>query len=123
MPSVEYLTEHVATLEAEVAHLKYQLRQLISLADLEREPFTHYVLEYDLTEYQVRAIYDLMDEMRAAIKSDNPPSHHNFETRVYEIVPLQNGNYHFAEGIVSSLNRERRYEDVYQYMKKDGMNI
>ena len=123
MSSVEYLTQRVESLEAEVAHLKYQIRQLISLADSERAPFTHYVLEYNLTQNEVSDIYDLMDETHAAIESGNPPSHHKFESQVYKIVPSQEGNYHFAEGIVSTLNQEQRYKDVYRFMQKNGMNI
>ena len=50
-------------------------------------------------------------------------SHHKFEESIYEVVPSRRGDYHFAEDIVSTLNYEGRWVEVYKHMKKDGMNI
>lgn len=86
-------------------------------------PFTHLVLEYNLSEKQIEEIYDLIDEVFESLKVLKPMSHNAFELRVYESDPSQNGNYHFAEQIVNTLNLEERYEDVYKHMKKNGMNL
>ena len=123
MPNNEYLSERVEELMAEVTQLKYRVRLLAGLVDLEREPFTVLNLSHELTERQASSILDLMDETRQAIEKGEDINHHKFEQKVYDIVPTENGNYHFAENIVSALNEESRYDDVYEYMKKDGMNI
>ena len=47
----------------------------------------------------------------------------DFEASIYEIVPERWGDYHLAQDIVASLNKEERYTDVYKALKERGMNI
>lgn len=47
----------------------------------------------------------------------------DFEASIYEIVPERWGDYHLAQDIVASLNKEERYTDVYEALKERGMNI
>jgi ABC-type phosphate/phosphonate transport system substrate-binding protein len=110
-------------LEKRIEHLEYRVRLLAQTADFEKYPFIYTVLESDLTESQVRAIFDLMDKVSKTIRDGKPISHHKFEESIYEIVPSRRGDYHFAEDIVSTLNDEGRWVEVYRHMKKDGMNI
>lgn len=123
MESMEYLSERVSELENEVKHLKYLIRGLLELTDFSKSPFTYHSIEHNLTESQVDAIYDLLDQTQVAIKNGEALSHHKFESQIYEIVPARKGDYHFAESIVSTLNKEERYEEVYKYLQKNGMNI
>jgi len=110
-------------LERRIQHLEYRVKLLAEIADFEKHPFIFTVLESDLGESQVRAIFDLMDKVSKTIKDGKPMSHHKFEESIYEIVPSRRGDYHFAEDIVSTLNDEGRWVEVYKHMKKDGMNI
>jgi hypothetical protein len=110
-------------LNRHIKHLEYRVRLLAEIADFERHPFIYTVLESDLTESQVRAIFDLMDKVSQTIRDGRPISHHKFEESIYEIVPSHRGDYHFAENIVSTLNDEGRWVEVYKHLKKDGMNI
>jgi len=110
-------------LEKRIEHLEYRVSLLAEIADFERRPFIYAALEADLTKSQVKAIYDLMDEVFQTIRAGKPMNHHEFEKRIYEIVPSRFGDYHFAEDIVSTLNAEGRWIEVYKHMKKDGMNI
>jgi hypothetical protein len=109
--------------DARISHLEYRIKQLMSLVDPEREPFTYHAMEADLTQEQVNKILDLMDETRERIKSGSAPSHHEFEGSIYDIVPSHDGDYHFAEGIVRTLDKTGRYEDVFKHYKEHGMNL
>ena len=110
-------------LNRRIKHLEYRVRLLAEIADFERHPFIYTILESDLTESQVKAIFDLMDKVSQTIRNGRPITHHKFEESIYEIVPSRHGDYHFAEEIVSTLNGEGRWVEVYRHMKKDGMNI
>lgn len=110
-------------LEKRIEHLEYQVSLLAEIADVETYPFIYAALEANLTKSQVKAIYDLMDEEHQAIKTGKPINHHEFEKRIYEIVPSRRGDYHFAENIVSTLNDKGRWVEIYNHLKKDGMNI
>ena len=109
-------------LKERVKHLEERVKMLAGIADSETRPFTFLALESDLTEAQVKKILDLMDRVRESLKS-KPMHHAQFEQAVYEIVPSHKGDYHFAESIVTTLNDEHNYEDVYKHMKKSGMNL
>jgi len=110
-------------LEERVKFLEERVELLIEIADPEKDPFVHLVLEAGLTKDQMDKILDLMDKMREEINASKPVSHHQFESKIYEIVPSKYGDYHFAEAIISTLRETGRYEHVYEYMKKNGMNI
>ena len=110
-------------LAKDIEQLKFRISQLMELVDPERNAFVFHCMGANLSEHQVKAIYDLMDETRKGIKESKPIHHAEFERRVYEIVPSKNGDYHFAEGIVSTLYDKRRYEEVFKHMQKSGMNI
>jgi len=113
----------VNELKKRIEFLEERVRMLRSIADPERHPFTYLALEADLRRSQVDDIFRLMDEVRLSLKMGTPISHHIFESRIYEIVPSRNGDYHFAESVVRTLNDSNQYTDVFEHMKKDGMNL
>lgn len=111
------------TTDERLAHLEFQMGLLIHAVDMEDRPFDGLILESNLTEVQRRQILDLMNEADKSIESGKPMGHHEFERRVYAIDPKHDGDYSFAENIVSCLNREQRYQRVFKHMRQDGMNI
>ena len=117
------MEDRLKDLQKRIEHLEYRMKLLSEIADFEKHPFIYTVLESDLTEFQVKAIFDLMDEVSKTIRSGKPMSHHKFEESIYKIVQSHHRDYHFAEDIVSTLNDEGRWVEVYRHMKKDGMNI
>jgi tetrahydromethanopterin S-methyltransferase subunit B len=116
MPEIDELKKRVDELEDKV-------HRLLQISDPERHPFTYLTVEMDLTKEQVAKLFDLMDEASKSLLSGKPMHHVEFEKRVYEMVPKYNGDYHFAESIIRTLNDTGQYTDVYRYMKKSGMNL
>jgi hypothetical protein len=110
-------------LEKRVTELEEKIRSLLLLVDPDRHPFTYLTLEMNLTKGQVDRIFDLMDETRKSLSSPNPMHHGEFERRVYSIVPAHDRDYHFAEDIVRTLADTDQYTDVYDHMRKSGMNL
>jgi hypothetical protein len=113
----------IIRLEERVKFLEYRIKQLLQLVVPEKHPFTYLCLESELTEDQEDRIFQLMDEVQKGVGEGKLMRHEEFEERVYNIVPARRGNYSFAEGIVATLNETNQYAEVYQHMKKDGMNI
>ena len=64
-----------------------------------------------------------MDETEKRIRDGQPMTHHDFEQRIYAIVPTRDGSYSFAETVVSVLNRAGRWTEVFNYMQEHGMNL
>lgn len=117
------MSEENRELEARVKLLEERVKMLAEIADSETKPFTFLALESDLSHEQVTKILDLMDKVRKTMKEGKPMHHAQFEQAIYEIVPIHNGDYQFAESVVLTLKDEHRYEDVYKHMKKSGMNL
>ena len=110
-------------LEKRVEELEHKIEDLLRLVDMEKAPFSYLVLESNLTGNQVDGIYDLMDDFRNYIRAGHKIKHSDFEEELYKIVPSKQGDYHFAQDVVGSLNDEGRYTDVYEALKKSGMDI
>lgn len=110
-------------LEKRIQHLEYRVKLLAEIADFEKHPFIYSILESNLTEKQVKGIFELMDKTLKAIRNEKSINHYQFEEKLYKIVPSHRGDYHFAESIISTLNDEGRWVEVYKYMKKNGMNM
>src|SRR5664279_4499968 len=115
--------DRIARLEQRISQLEHQVFQLKYLVDPERDPFTYLCFESNLTEQQERQIYDLMDETEKRIRAGTAMIHHDFEQRIYAIVPKHDGSYSFAETIVSVLNQAGRWGEVFTYMQEHGMNL
>lgn len=118
------LENKVNELGAEIERLRCHRNLLMGLVDASKAPFNFLMLESNANQSQINAILDLMQSIRTAISQGNPPmSHGQFEREIYKIFPTKHGSYQLAELIVKTLNDEGKYEEVYQHMKKDGMNI
>jgi hypothetical protein len=84
---------------------------------------TQALIDADATESQERALFDLFDDAQVQIHKGTPMSHGEFERRVYDIFPIQNGDYHSAEGFVTAAAREGKWIEVYEHMRRTGMNL
>ncbi len=117
------LMAQISELKRKIDYAYHRIELLTQIADPDRHPFTHVILEREITRDQKEKLYDLMNKAQDSIAKGNAIPHHDFEKRVYEIVPKEAGDYHFAEEIVASLNVSGQYRTVYDHMKKDGMNL
>ncbi len=121
---VTYIQDRLETLEDRIAKLEYHKRLLMSLVTPETNSFVYQMLEAVASEEQVTRVYDLMDSIRRSIDEGKTPiSHGQFEAEIYKIFPAHNGNYGFAEGIVATLNEGNKWQEVYSFYQKNGMNI
>jgi hypothetical protein len=106
-----------------VARLEFQMEFLQRLVDPERDPFAYLVFENGLSREQHQDILEYMDSLNARSANGIEFSRNEFESKIHQIVPRSEGNYKFAEDIVSTLKESSRYEAVYEELKKQGMNI
>ena len=110
-------------LEKRIAELEHRVKQLLTLSDRSKHPFTCHMIETNITKEQEEGILTLMKDAQRSLSTSNPMTHNEFERQVYSIVPQQEGNYHFAEAIVRTLNDSSQFTDVYAHMERDGMNL
>ena len=105
-PRVALLEEQLRELTKRTGQLETQVERLRALVDSDREAFTYLCLESNLTSAQARKLLDLMEVASKSLKGASPMSNHDFEAQVYGIVPSHDGDYHFAESVVSTLHQE-----------------
>lgn len=110
------------TLEERVALLEFQVELLFNNTSIDRLFF-----ETKITRGQYRDIMDLMDSFRSKLDNGEEVNHNDFEREIYEIVPAQNGNYHFCEMIAEFFAEDGRWTEVfpalYGHMPKYGGNM
>ena len=114
---------HIIELEEKVKHLEERIEMLSSIADFEKHPFIFTALEYKLNRDDVKKIYGLMEFYRKRISDGATITHSEFERELYKEIPSLKGNVLFAKSIVMTLNDEKLYTEVYEELKKSGMNI
>jgi hypothetical protein len=118
------MSSRLSNLEIQVKELEDKIRRLLLLVDHDKDPFVYLTLEMNLTRDQIMDIYALMDQTDKSLSSGNPMHHAEFERRVHQIVPQREGDYHFAENIVRTLNTKGfKYKAVYKHLKESGMNL
>lgn len=111
------LIEKIQKLEDIVEHLSF--KQDLIFYDNNVNKFLY---EYDINKNQFSRIMDVMDEFETKINNNEPVDHRAFEEIIYEVIPQQKGNYHFAEALARNFWEDRRWEEVfinlYGYMEK-----
>lgn len=117
------MSARLKELENRIQRLEERVRMLVQIANSEKDEFIYFALEKHLRDAQIKAICDLMNEVSESLKTAKPMSHSDFEDRVYQIVPIHSGDYHFAEDIVRILTKKDAWLEVYEHMKKSGMNL
>jgi hypothetical protein len=121
--SLEAVWDEMRELEKIVRQLEHRCRLLVRIANPDKHPFTHLMLEVGASEHQVDSAHGLMEEAWNRIRSGDPMDSHQFEQRVYEIFPAKRGQHPFAESIVRTLNESHEYSDVFDYYREHGMNL
>ena len=114
---------HIRELKAKVKHLEERVEMLASIADFEKHPFIFTALEYRLSRDDVKKIYGLMEFYRKRISDGATITHLEFERELFKEIPSLKGNFLFAKSVVMTLNDEKLYTEVYEDLKKSGMNI
>jgi hypothetical protein len=110
-------------LEKRIENLEYRVKVLSEIADFENHPFIYTVLEANLTEAQVNAVFDLMDQEMEIIKGGKKIELLKLENGIFELVPEQKGNYHFVKDIICTLKDEGGWVEVYNYLKESGLDV
>ena len=117
--------ERLQKLEHEVERLRSRQKTLFNIVDTstDKEPFMRLMISVDATDEQETAVYDLMNEVDEQItQSKQVMDTVNFCDRVYTIFP----NHHqqqLAESIVMRLAKEGGWDQVYEHLRKNGMNL
>lgn len=83
------------------------------------DPVSRLFFEYKITEEQVDQFYDLFDDYQTRIENKMDVHHGSFEQALYEIVPEQNGNYHFVEFLAKELFDSGRWQEVFEKLYGD----
>jgi len=94
---------------------------MVDVVDPERFPFMYLTLEQDWTKDQVTRIFDLMDEVLKSLSTPKKIGAIEFERRVKSIVP--DSSYETVKSILLTFGDEHKYMDVYEHLRKDGLNI
>ena len=85
----------------------------------ENNAVSRVLFEYEITQSQYTEIMNLMDDYRNRISNREDVSHGDFERCIYNIIPRQNGNYHFCEEIVLAFKELHRWEEVFENLYGD----
>ena len=97
------------TTEERLDFLEYRQELLFENSDYSRLLF-----EYKVTREQNQAIGDVFDEYRAKIENGESVSSGVFEQRIYDVVPQERSNYHFAEFLAQTTFEEHRWTEVFE---------
>lgn len=108
--------EDFRKLKERVDFIEFRQDLLFQNDDLSRLLF-----EYKITQKQYVKIMDLMDVYRNRIRRREEVHFGEFEQRIYEIIPEQNGHYHFCELLARLFMEQGRWEEVYPALY-DKMN-
>lgn len=112
------------SVEERLNYIEFRQQLLFNNSNVDRVLF-----EYEITENEYKKIMDLMDEFRTKIDGGEKPSHGEFETKIYKLVPSRNADYHFCEYLARAFMEDNRWEEVfpviygelpqYSYLRKD----
>lgn len=77
-------------------------------------PISRILFEYDVSEKQNQTLMGIFEDYRQKIESGESVHHGTYEQEVYEAVPQNDGNYHFAEIIAKTLHEDGRWTEVFE---------
>jgi hypothetical protein len=103
-----------------VDQLETQVRRLLHLADMQRDPFIYFLVDMDATPRQEKKIHELLNvtEKRATEGEEISPT--AFETRVGEIMGDSDGGHAIADSIVRACEETGRYAIAVRALKARG---
>ena len=118
-------TTRIAALKEEITELKRKLTRVFAVLDTAtaKEPFLRLMISLDATEAQEAAVYDLVGELDTQL-AERRPAMDQFEfcDRVSQIFPGREPQ-HLAEAIVTRLAQDGEWDQVYQHLRRCGMNL
>lgn len=87
----------------------------------ENTDYARLLYDNKVTREQKDNISELFSSLRNSLDNgEEIMSSSNYESKIYEIVPHRNHNYHFAENIARVLHKEGRYEEVFVALYGDN---
>ena len=117
--------ERLQKLEEEILRLRSRQKTLFNIVDTstDKEPFMRLMISVDATEEQETAVYDLMNEVDEQItRGSTGMDTVGFRDRVYKVFPNHRPQ-QLAESIVMRLAKEGGWDQVYEHLRKNGMNL
>lgn len=105
----------ITNLEERLDYIEFRQHLLFN-----NDSVSRLIFEYQLTENEYHTIMDLMDNYRERIENKEKISSSEYESRIYEIVPELNGDYHFCEYIAKAFMEEGRWEEVFPALYGDN---
>ena len=76
-------------------------------------PFSQYLYDCKITQKQLDALYDLMDELQEKVDKGMEISSASYETKALRIVDNRTLDYHFCELFARLLWEDERYVEVF----------
>jgi Protein of unknown function (DUF1878) len=111
----------MSNLDERIDLLEYQVELLAQIMqDPKHSHFNHIILERKLNRLDVNKIYGLLDMV-----SENPTAtdRDDFLERLSDLIPKFSGDAMFASSILSSLNEDGKYTNVYEYLKYNDASL
>ena len=90
-----------------------EFRQDLLFRDTE---LSRLLFEYKITRKQFETIESLMERCREDFLNGCIITSEDFEQEIYNILPLENGNFHFCEYLTKSFMNEGKYEEVLLFL-------
>ena len=102
------------TIEERLDFMEFRQELLFNDTEVDRMLF-----EYNINHEQYREIMNLMDEYRILLDHGEEVYHGAFESKIYNIVPHLDGDYHFCEYIARAFMNTDRWEEVFPALYGD----
>jgi hypothetical protein len=85
--------------------------------------FAKYIYDCEITEEQLKRMYDIMDSYRTRIDNREEVSSVEYEADILSIVDRMKHDYHFCESFARLLWEDERYEEVFEALYKDSQKF
>lgn len=101
-------TRQFSDINERLDYIEFRQELLLDADDVSR-----ILLAYKITRKEYSNIMNLMDVYRNKIDARQPVYRADFESEIYRIAPIVNGDYHFCEQLTLAFYEERRWEEVF----------
>ena len=89
----------------------------------EGSEFCKFIYDNEITEGQLRQLYDVMDEMREKIDNGMVISRAEYESKLLDVLDRRRYDYHFCESFAKLLWEENRYAEVFPMVYQDSQKF
>ena len=98
----------IQQLQSEIQQLKFQIQLLTNIS-----PFSHYLLECNVTKDELSNIFKILDKYRTLIDGQKKVNKSDFENEILSLFNKSDKDYHFCICLTKLLAEEKRYEEIY----------